>query len=91
MSPSALLWLNLSLGGLILWTWLIVRVLHNLRPRWLTSVMPKMRWRFLLACLGLSVVALAAGLVAAALIPSAGDPSVGSEVNDDHRHRRWRC
>lgn len=82
VSPSALLWLNLSLGGLILWTWLIVRVLHNLRPRWLTSVMPKMRWRFLLACSGLSVVALAAGLVAAALIPSAGDPSVGSEVND---------
>ena len=82
VSPSALLWLNLSLGGLILWTWLIVRVLHNLRPRWLTSVMPKMRWRFLLACLGLSVVALVAGLVAAALIPSAGDPSVGSEVND---------
>ena len=82
MSPSALLWLNLSLGGLILWTWLLIRVLHNLRPRWLTSVVPKMRWRFFWACMGVSVVALVAQVVLGMLLPSAGDPSLeGGGVN----------
>jgi uncharacterized protein len=81
LSPSALLWLNLSLGGLILWTWFLIRVLHNLRPRWLTSVMPKMRWRFLWACAGVSVVALVAQVALSLVLPSAGDPSLGSEPN----------
>jgi uncharacterized protein len=81
LSPSALLWLNLSLGGLILWTWLLIRVLHNLRPRWLTSVMPKMRWRFFWACMGISVVALVAQVALSMLLPAAGDPSLGEGVN----------
>jgi uncharacterized protein len=81
LSPSALLWLNLSLGGLILWTWLLIRVLHNLRPRWLTSVMPKMRWRFLWACAGVSVVALVVTLLVSMLLPAAGDPSLDSAPN----------
>ena len=81
LSPSGLLWLNLSLGGLILWTWVLVRFLHNLRPRWLTSVMPKMRWRFFWACMGVAVVALLAQIVAAALIPTAGDPSLDGGAN----------
>jgi uncharacterized protein len=82
MSPSALLWLNLSLGGLILWTWLLIRVLHNLRPRWLTSVMPKMRWRFFWACMGISVVALGVQVALGMLLPSAGDPTLeGGGVN----------
>lgn len=76
MSPSALLWLNLSLGGLILWTWLLMRVLHNMRPRWLTSVAPKMRWRFFGACMGIAVLALAAQFVLGMVLPSAGDPTL---------------
>jgi membrane protease YdiL (CAAX protease family) len=81
LSPSGLLWLNLSLGGLILWTWALVRFLHNLRPRWLTSVMPKMRWRFFWACMGIAVVALVAQVVAGMLIPTAGDPSLQGGAN----------
>jgi hypothetical protein len=81
LSPSALLWLNLSLGGLILWTWLLSRFLHNLRPGWLTSVMPRMRWRFFWACMGIAVVALVAQVLAGMVIPSAGDPSLSDGVN----------
>ncbi len=81
LSPSGLLWLNLSLGGLILWTWALVRFLHNLRPRWLSSVMPKMRWRFFWACMGIAVVALVAQVVAGMLIPTAGDPSLEGGAN----------
>lgn len=81
LSPSGLLFFNLSLGGLILWTWGLVRFLHNLRPRWLTSVMPKMRWRFFWACLGIAVLALLAQIAASMLIPTAGDPSLDAGVN----------
>ena len=35
------------------------QVAARMRPRWLASVMPKLRWNFLLACLGVSVLALA--------------------------------
>ena len=82
VTAAGLLWLNLTLGGMILWTWMLVRVLHNLRPRWLASVRPRLRWRFLLACLGLSVVALVAQVVVMALLPDSGDPSMGAELNE---------
>ena len=70
LTPSGLLYLNLTLAALILWTWLLVRVLHSLRPRWLSSVRPKLRWPYLFACLGLAVIALIAQVVVGALVPS---------------------
>ena len=70
LTPSGLLYLNLTLAALILWTWLLVRVLHTLRPRWLSSVRPKLRWSYLFACLGLAVIALIAQVVVGALVPS---------------------
>ena len=69
LTPSGLLYLNLTLAGLILWTWLLVRVLHSLRPRWLSSVGPKLRWPYLFACLGLAVIALIAQVTVGALVP----------------------
>ena len=81
LTPSGLLYLNLTLAGLILWTWLLIRVLHSMRPRWLSSVRPKLRWSYLFACLGLAVVALVAQVVVGALVPAdlpgtdAGDPN----------------
>ncbi len=69
LTPSGLLYLNLTLAGLILWTWLLIRVLHSMRPRWLSSVRPKLRWTYLLACLGLAVVALVAQVAVGALVP----------------------
>jgi membrane protease YdiL (CAAX protease family) len=81
LTPSALLYLNLTLGGLILWTWGLIRALHSMRPRWLSSVVPKLRWSFLLICLGLSLVALVAQLVVGAFLPASANPDVTAEVN----------
>jgi len=69
ITPAALLYLNLSLAGMIPLAWFVVRVLHRLRPRWLMSVLPGMRWRFFAACLGLSLVALVAQLLVGTLLP----------------------
>ena len=70
---QGMLYLNLALAGLILVTWAIERVVHRLRPRWLSSVKPGMRWRFFWACFGIALVAMAAQLVVGALLP--GDPN----------------
>ena len=81
IGPSALLYLNLVLGSMILVTWFVIRFLHRMRPRWLTSVVPKMRWRFLGVCLGLSFLALIASVVVGMLVPG-DDTSVLGPVND---------
>jgi len=49
---------------------------HRLRPRWLSSVLPGMRWKFFFACSGLAVVALLTSLVVGTLLPH--DPSAVS-------------
>jgi membrane protease YdiL (CAAX protease family) len=82
VGPSALLYLNLTLGSMILVTWLVMRVVHQMRPRWLASVVPRIRWRFLAVCLGLSVVALFAQLVVSLFLPASVNPDEGTAVND---------
>jgi membrane protease YdiL (CAAX protease family) len=69
VTPWNMLYLNLSLASLVLVAWLVVRVVHRLRPRWLSSVLPGMRWKFFFACVGLAVVALGASLVVGTLLP----------------------
>jgi membrane protease YdiL (CAAX protease family) len=69
VTPWNMLYLNLSLASLTLVVWLVVRLVHRLRPRWLSSVLPGIRWRFFFACFGLAVVALIVSLVVGALLP----------------------
>jgi len=70
LEPATLLVVNLSLALLIPITWLAVRFLHNLRPRWLGSVVPRLRWSlvgwFLVASVVSTVVSYA---VAAVFLP----------------------
>lgn len=80
LTPSGLLYLNLALGSMILWCALLVRFLHHLRPRWLSSVVPRLRWRFMAACSAVAVVALVAQVVVGALLPAAGS-DVAMEPN----------
>ena len=80
--PETLFALNLGLGSMILVTWFVVRVLHGLRPRWLTSVVPRMRWKFFVVCLGLSVIALAAQIAVGSVLPGDAGGGVGGKVND---------
>jgi membrane protease YdiL (CAAX protease family) len=68
VGPASLLYLNLTLGSAILVTWVVMRLVHRMRPRWLTSVVPKMRWRLLFIYIGVSVVALVAQMLVAMLI-----------------------
>ncbi|MGL5808663.1 MAG: lysostaphin resistance A-like protein [Nocardioides sp.] len=85
-TPAGLAVVNVVLASGVLSAWLVSRVLHGLRPRWLASVAPRIRWRFLAACLGLSVLALLATLVSSGLIyaiaapPDSFDPGEG--LND---------
>ena len=82
-TPAALAYLNLSLAGLIPLTWVIVRYLHGLRPRWLSSIKPRLRWPYLFACFGLAFVALFATILVAAVLPSGGaGAEMAGEVND---------
>lgn len=69
LTPASMLYLNLTLAGMTLVTWGLIRFIHRLRPRWLASVKPGLRWRFFAVCLGLSLVALAAQLIVGAFLP----------------------
>ncbi len=81
LTPGGLLYLNLSLGGLILWTWALIRVLHQMRPRWLSSVVPKLRWDFVWISAGFAVIALAASIGVSFLVPESAAPDT-SGVNE---------
>lgn len=73
VTVSGMLYLNLTLASLIPATWLLVRVLHNMRPGWLASVKPRIRWGFLAVCFAASIPALLAMMVVGMFIP--GDPN----------------
>ena len=64
-----------------------LRVLHGLRPRWLASVRPRIRWALPARLPRLSVVALIATLLVSALLPAQGE---GTELSGAaqrlHRH-----
>jgi membrane protease YdiL (CAAX protease family) len=82
VTPLGLAVLNVLLGSAIAASWLVLWLYHRLKPRWLSSVAPRLRWRFLLACLPLSVVALVASVGVSLFLPvAAGDQPVGA-VND---------
>ena len=68
-TPLTLAYLLLTLASAIPVAWFTIRVLHGLQPRWLASVAPRLRWRFLLACFAVSLVALILSLVLSAMVP----------------------
>ena len=49
---------NLGLATLIPISWILITGVHQMRPRWLSSVQPRIRWRYLIGCLVIAVVAL---------------------------------
>lgn len=82
-TPLGLAYLNISLACAILVTWLINRVLHGLRPGWLASIAPRIRWRWLVLCFGLSVLALIATLIVSSFMPSQGEGTeMSTHLND---------
>jgi membrane protease YdiL (CAAX protease family) len=82
-TPLGLAYLNVALAGAIVVTWLLTRTVHGLRPGWLASVAPRIRWRWLAVCFGLSFVALIATVIVSALVPSSADGAeISGELND---------
>ena len=78
VTPGGLAYLNLSLAAAFPVVIVISLLLHRLRPGWVASVTGRMRWKWLLVCLGLSVVALAATLVVSSFLPAQGE---GTDMN----------
>jgi membrane protease YdiL (CAAX protease family) len=81
-TPLGLAYVNVVLASAIPITFLLVRVLHGLRPGWLSSVGPRIRWRYFAVCLALSVAALVATVVVAAVLPQQGSAEITGELND---------
>jgi len=83
VTPGGLAYLNISLAAAIPVAILIALVLHRLRPGWLASVVGRLRWKWLVVCLGLSFVALLATIFVSLFIPAQGDGSeLSGTVND---------
>ena len=80
-TPAGLAFLNVALATFIPLAMLATRLLHGIAPSWLASVRPRIRWRYLLACLGVSVVALIATLVVGSVLPGQnGDVATRANV-----------
>lgn len=56
--PSGMLAANLGIATAIPIAWVLMGVIHRVKPRWLASVQPRMRWPYLLGCLVIGVLAL---------------------------------
>ena len=56
--PLGMLAVNLGLATLIPIAWALMAMVHQMRPRWLSSVQPRIRWRYLFACLVIAAVVL---------------------------------
>jgi membrane protease YdiL (CAAX protease family) len=56
--PIGMLGTNLGIAMLIPIAAVLLWVLHRVHPRWLLSVGPGVRWRYLLVCLGIALVSL---------------------------------
>jgi len=76
-TPTSLAYIDLVLTTLIPVAILLSWVLHRVRPKWLLSVAGRIRWRWLLACLGAAVVALIATVVVGAVMPQQCDDTSG--------------
>ena len=66
--PVGMLATNLGIATLIPITWVLMMGVHQVRPRWLSSVRPRIRWPYLLGSLLVAVVALNGVLVLSSLV-----------------------
>jgi membrane protease YdiL (CAAX protease family) len=56
--PAGMIAANLGIATLIPICWVLMAIVHQVRPRWLSSVQPRLRWRYLLICAGVALVVL---------------------------------
>lgn len=82
-TPATLAYLNVTLACAIPVAIFVTWLVHRRRPGWLASVMGRIRWRWLLTCLGLAVVTLVVTIVVGGLLPDTSDTTgaTGGGVN----------
>jgi membrane protease YdiL (CAAX protease family) len=77
VTTPVLAYTNVVLGGLAIAAWTTIRTVHRMRPRWLSSVVPGFRWRWLGVCAATaSVICLAQAC--AALVAGGGSGPTGA-------------
>jgi len=82
-TPAGLALLNVVIAAAIPLTFAVTWWLHRLKPRWVSSVAPRLRWGYLLVCLGVSVVALVASLGVSLFLPiTAAEGAPAGTLND---------
>ncbi len=82
LTPVGLAVVLLSLAAAVPVVILTTRLAHELPAGWIISVVGRFRWRWLLTCVGLSVLALGASLVLALVLPDHGGAVVEGSVNE---------
>lgn len=83
LTPWGLAYVNATIAAMIPVTWLLVRAVHGVRPRWLASVRPRIRWGWLGLCLVLSVAALLGTVLLSAFVPASAETTeVSTTLND---------
>lgn len=75
-SPLVFLLGNISLAALIPCAMLAIWAVHGIRPGFLSSIRGRIRWTWLLACSGASLVVVLAGFAVSFLIPVDSDESI---------------
>jgi membrane protease YdiL (CAAX protease family) len=74
--PVGMLGANLGIAIAIPIAWALLAVLHRVRPRWLGSVQPRIRWRYLVICLPVAAVSLLGVQLASGLPPIHAQPGL---------------
>ncbi|ANH38902.1 CAAX amino terminal protease self- immunity [Nocardioides dokdonensis FR1436] len=82
ITPVFLVLVNLGWAVTIPLALGIVWAVHGLRPGWLSSVVPRLRWGWLMTCFGLSLLALLATLVVSTLVPAQDSVALTGGPND---------
>jgi membrane protease YdiL (CAAX protease family) len=78
VTPALLAYLNLSLAAAIPVGLFLTRFFHRLGAGWITSIVGRIRWRWMLVTFGLAFVALLATVIVGSFVPAAGDPTDSS-------------
>ena len=56
--PAGMIAANLGIATLIPICWVLMAIVHQVRPRWLSSVQPRLRWSYLLISAGVALLVL---------------------------------
>lgn len=80
-TPGVLLFLNLALIAAIPITWGVSWLVQGLKPRWLSSVAPRIRWRWLAVCLLPALASFVVAIVLGALLPVSDGEAMSGSVN----------